>query len=161
MAIYAKFEGINGSATDENHSGWCELEDVSFDTTRRVKNKVGSGQSRDIAMPTIGAIEITKVADKSSPYLLQQMLKGEAISQVQINLCQTGNTGSQPYAKYILNDVLVSQFKEKTSSIGNVGQEYLVLNFTKIQKTFIPFDASGNPGSPITVGYDLETAKAS
>ena len=44
------------------------------------------------------------------------------------------------------------------SSGGDMPTETLRLNFTTIQKTFIPMTPTG-PGSPETVGYDLTKMK--
>ena len=162
MAIFMQIPGFIGSSTDQNHLGWIELDAVNFNVRRGVANKLGSCQLRDVAMPSIGAISITKAVDKSSPHLLNKMLKGAAIPQVQINICRTGSNGSTSYARYILKDVLISEYEDSTLGLSaDTGKEYLKLSFTNLQKTFIPYDADGDVGSPITTGYDLPTATVS
>ena len=162
MSIYMKAQGISGSATDLKHKNWIELDAINFSTNRRVRNKIGSGQSRDVAMPSIGSLSVTKMADKSSPSLLQKMLQGKAIETVTIEVCQTSNDGVTPYARYNLSNVIISHYEDDTlAHDAGIGQEYLILSFTNLQKTFIAHNPQGNASSPVTIGYNLETAKAS
>ena len=160
MTIYAKFEGINGSATDQNHSGWVELDYVDVAANRNVGSRVGTTGNREGTAPQMGEMEIAKLMDNSSIDLYQQMLKGKAIPTVKIDVCHTGQDGAIPYCQYILSNVIISNFGEVAhGNSKTMPLEVLALNFTEIQKRFTPTDSLGNSGSPVSASYNLETMK--
>lgn len=158
MAIYAKFDGINGSATDQNHSGWVELDYVDVKANRKVGTRVGTTGNREGSAPKVSEMEIGKLMDDSSIGLYQQMLKGKAIPTVQIDVCHTGQNGAQPYCQYTLSNVIISNFGDTVAGDSHsMPLEVITLNFTKIQKRFTPMTAQGSAGSPVNASYDLET----
>jgi type VI protein secretion system component Hcp len=66
------------------------------------------------------------------------------------------------YYKIRLENVLVSRYEMTHREDGSEAQpiEYIKLNFTKVEITHTPFDKDHKAGSPVTAGYDLETAQA-
>ena len=158
MTTYAKFDGINGSATDENHKNWSELDFIEIGANRKVGTRVGTTGSREGSAPRVGEMTITKLMDDSSVALYQHMLKGKAIPTVKIDVCRTGQSGAQPYCQYTLSNVIISNFDEAAMTDNHtMPLEVLTLNFTEIQKRFTPTNSLGEAGSPVNASYNLET----
>ena len=158
MTAYAKVNGINGSATDENHQHWTELDFIEIGANRKVGSRVGTTGNREGSAPRVGEMTITKLMDGSSVDLYQHMLKGKAIPTVKIDVCHTGQSGAQPYCQYTLSNVIISNFDEAAMTDNHtMPLEVLTLNFTEIQKRFTPSSAQGAAGSPVNASYNLET----
>ena len=158
--IFMKVKGIPGSATAENYNGWIELTGINQKVRRNVSNSVGNTQNREPGLPTVGEFEISKRSDISSPHLFQQAMKGAAIPTVTIDVCHTGDR-MRLDRRYTLRNVIISYIEDGAiSSDSSLGNEFLRLTFTTIEKSHTPYDASGSMQSSIAVGYDLEKATA-
>ncbi len=157
MSIFMQIKGVKGNVTTKGYEGWIQLRSFDNGVKRNITSQVGRVTDREGAKPSFQEIEVTKNIDLSTPALYQDACEGTSIPVVEIHVCSTGAELS-PYAKYKLNNVVISRYNEVV-----LGEEHpfeiIGLNFTKIEKTYISRDSQNKPQSPVTFGYDLETAK--
>ncbi len=157
MALFMKINSMKGNVTSQGYEGWIQLTSMDNGVKRNINTNVGKTTDREGTKPSFQEIEITKDIDSSTPGLYQYACEGDALTEVEIHACSTGQSLS-PYAKYKLSNVIVSSYHEAV-----FGEEHpfekLTLNFTKIQKTYISRDSQNKPQSPTTFGFDLEKAK--
>ena len=160
MSIFIKFGNIEGSATESSHKGWSNANAVNFNCSRKINQKVGYNYNREASLPNFNEVEIIKDVDKGSLQIFRQLIEGKTLDQVQIHFCHTGEN-LETNKEYILHNVLVSHYEDTSlSDSHHSGKEYIRLNFAKIESRFTPYDSTGKAGSPISVGYDLSTAKS-
>jgi len=157
MAIYMKMNGAEGNVTSKGYEGWIQLESLDNGISRRIQARVGQTGNRERTIPSFQEIEITKHIDPSTYFLYQTACCDQTISEIEIHACST-DTEVSPYAKYILNHVMISHYQEVMDA-DKQPIEMLRLNFTKIQKTYMARDAMNKPQNPATFGFDLTTAK--
>lgn len=157
MAIYIKYEGIDGEATHETHKKWLDVGSMQWGVGRAIATPSGSTSNREASEPSVSEITITKLMDSSSPKFFIESCTGGVGKKVEIHLVTTGNPGNT-YASYILTNTLVSSYS--MSSGGDRPQESISLSFTKIEYKFIPYDDKNKAGSPIAVSYDISTTKS-
>ena len=157
MAIYLKYEGIDGEATHDTHKKWIDVQSLSFGTGRGISTPAGSTANREASEPNISEVVISKLLDGSSPKLFTESVTGTAGKKVEIHLVSTGNPGNT-YVEYVLTNALISGYS--VSSGGDRPSESLSINFTKIEFKFIPYDSNNKAGTPVTVSYDLSTTKS-
>jgi type VI secretion system secreted protein Hcp len=157
MAIYLKYEGIKGEATQENHKQWIDISSMQFGIGRGISTPSGSTANREASEPSVSEVTVTKTMDNSSPYLFTESATGAAGKKVEIHLVSTGSPGNT-YAEYTLTNALISGYSVSTG--GDRPSESLSINFTKIEYKFIPFDDKNKAGTPIPVSYDLSTTKS-
>ena len=102
-----------------------------------------------------------KATDKSSPTLFLKCAKGDRLASVQIDFVRAGKTPTS-FLKYTLSNVLISSYKTNGSSHGadDIPMEEVSLNFTKVEISYTPLDASGKSGAPIAVAYDLTDGRS-
>jgi type VI secretion system secreted protein Hcp len=151
---------VQGQATDANHQGWIPLEQISWRVKRNVRIKPGVATNRESAAPAFSELVVMKNKDASSVQLFEQLCKGGNYPQVTIDVCSTGDNGMQTYSQYVLTNVMITYYEDAAvQNTGNVGMELIALNFTKIQKKFIPYDKSHSAQSPQAAGYDLASAQ--
>ena len=159
MAIYMKVDYVKGNVTAKGHEGWIELHHLNMDISRHMSTKVGKTQDREHSVPTFSDVEISKSLDTASNDLLQLTLKGETIPSIEVHLCTTGKS-LEPYAKYIFEDVMISQASNIIAS-GTIPEETWRLNFTKMTVSYIGRDNTHDVATQNVVGYNLETAQMS
>lgn len=157
MAIYVKYEGIDGDATHEQHKKWLDIGNLTWGVGRGISTPVGSAMNREASEPHVSEVTLTKLMDASSPKFFTEACTGKQGKKVVIHLVTTGSPGDT-YAEYTLTNVLVSGYSVSTS--GDRPVEQISLNFTKIEVKYVPYDINHKPQAPIIANYDLATTKS-
>jgi len=157
MAIYLKYDGIDGEATHQDHKKWIDISSMQFGIGRGISTPSGSTANREASEPSVSEVTVTKLMDGASPKLFTESATGAAGKEVLIHLVSTGSPGNT-YVEYKLTNALISGYS--VSSAGDRPSESLSINFTKIQYKFIPYDDKNKAGTPVTVSYDLSTTKS-
>lgn len=170
MAIYMKFDGLDGHVTTEGHEKWIEIDSYDWNILRKVAGETTPGNvaNREANKPTINPLEFTKPLDKTTPDLFKKICVGKAFSKVELHICKTDDKLS-PYMEYVFEDVLITKYqietKQGSDSNGQpsgipVPRERVGLSFTKVEMKFTPHDKTGAAESPLPASYDLTTATA-
>jgi type VI secretion system secreted protein Hcp len=157
MAIYLKYDGIDGEATHEKHKNWIDVASLQFGTGRGISTPAGAAANREASQPSISEVVITKQLDGASPKLFTESVTGAVGKKVEIHLVNTGNPGNT-YVEYVLTNSLISGYS--VSSGGDRPTESISINFTKLEFKFTPFDDKNKAGTPVTVNYDLTSTKS-
>lgn len=147
--IFMQFQGITGEVTAKNFTGDIQINSFQWGVGRAIS---GLGTGRVLGMPSLSEIVITKMLDKASPTLVNDLLTGVSTPEVDIFFVNNGRN-SQTYAEYKLQNVLISSYS--VSSSGDRPTESLSLNFSKITFSVIPLTSTGLPGMPISTTFDL------
>jgi type VI secretion system secreted protein Hcp len=157
MAIYLKYDGIDGEATHSDHTNWIDVGSMQFGIGRAIATPTGSTANREASEPSVSEITVTKSMDGSSPKLFTESATGNVGKTVKIDLVSTGSPGNT-YVTYTLTNTLISGYSVSTG--GDRPSESVTLSFTKIEYKFIPYDDKNKAGTPVTVSYDLSTTKS-
>ncbi len=158
MAIYVKYEGIDGEATHETHKKWLDVGSIQWGVGRAISTPSGSTANREASEPSVSEVTITKLMDSSSPKLFTESCTGAVGKKVEIHLVTTGSPGNT-YVQYTLTNALLSSYS--MSSGGDRPSESIAISFSKLEFKFIPYDGTNKAGTPVTVSYDLATTKSS
>jgi type VI secretion system secreted protein Hcp len=148
---FLKLDGIDGESTDAQHPR--EIVILSFShgiSNTPVAGGGGTGKA------SFSDLSLTKTIDKSSPQLFLHCAQGKHIPSAILTLRKAGGNGIEFYT-ITLTDVLISSVQNGGSSGGALPVETLSLNFTKIEWRYVPEDASGGTGTPVTTSWNLAT----
>lgn len=156
MAIFAKFDKIKGSATEDSHKDWIELESFAWGANRAMNM---SGSRREASHPTVQEVHVTKEQDISSNKLLMDLFKGTANNKVEISFTTMVAGKAEQYMLLKMEDVAVSNYTIADATGGKRAQESISLSFLKFTVTTKSIDSAGK-SSPDTVGWDLAANKA-
>jgi len=154
MHIYMKADNIPGSAKDDKHKGWIELESFNLGVNCPSQMITGKMGDRQFSLPEFIEPLVVKKIDQSSGKLFDCATSGKVIPQVIIAI----SGDKTDYLKYTLNDVIItSRNIEAHNGAGVI--ESCTLSYSKISETYTHVDATGSAQSPFTSGYDLKEAK--
>lgn len=154
--IYMQYGTIKGDVQAQGYQQWIELSSFQFGVERPATLV---GGVRELGAPTLSDLTITKAMDSSSSALMQEAFAGTP-QTVTIDLVSNTGTGSLvKYASYVLTNAQVTGYS--VSSGGDRPSESITIAFSKIQFTYTPLDATGIPGTPTSVTWDLATQKLS
>lgn len=157
MAIYVKYDGIDGEATQADHKKWLDVASITWGVGRAISATSGSTSNREASEPSVSEVTLSKMMDSSSPKLFTEAVTGAVGKKVVIHLVTTGSPG-KTYAEYTLTNALVSSYS--MSSGGDRPAESLSISFTKLEFKFTPYDDKNNAKTPIVVSYDISTTKS-
>ncbi|MBS0351470.1 MAG: type VI secretion system tube protein Hcp [Proteobacteria bacterium] len=148
MAMYMLMPKIPGSTTAKGDEQWISLFSLSCDAGRKIETAPGRVNDR-IHSDALGSeMEIFKPIDQSSPLLFSEACGGSAIPQVKIDICHSSTDGFVMYMQYILSHVMVSSYHAHIDEVDG-HYELITLNYTDVEMSLIPQDASGQLESPI------------
>lgn len=156
MAIYMKFDGIDGESKDKDHDKWSDV--LSFSKGIHKAGAGATGQSRRRGIATLEDIQVTKEVDKSSPKLSEAVLGGKVFPKVEIHNTTTYGEGAHvTFYKIELKDVMVSSQSFSASGGGNaVPVESFSLNYSEIKETYIEYDSKGSKKGNVEYSWKVE-----
>ena len=177
MAIYIKFDGIDGEVTDVGFENNIEVLSFSWGMTNEGSRFGGGGGSGRV---NVQDFNFTKHTDKSSPVLMLKCATGQHIKKAVLFVRKQGSEDglqtaaiegqsavggtTQPEVGLQLNlyDVMVSGFviKGEQKVDNDWPSESLSLNFTRVEfiERYQKID-SGGLSEPITGTWDIKTNK--
>ena len=171
MPIYMKYDGIDGTVTQQGHKKWIELQSCRLGGSRQGLQTTGATGEREAGAPNLAEIEVSKEHDDASGPLFKEFLSGEGFKKVKIDFVNTQNS---VFMQIELEDVVISLFDtsgQNARGDGRTGStrreqpgerpiEELRLSYTKIVyvgSTQAPGGTSAK--GPARYGYDLSLAK--
>ncbi len=151
-----KYGSINGPVTTKGFEKWIELNSFQWGSGRAIGSAARGSTSREHSEPSLSEVTVAKLTDVASPKLFLELVAGKLDNKVTIKFTTTTKGEVDTFLTFELTDCGVSGYS--MSSGGEMPQESISLNFTKISKTFKGLDPD-IAGSPETVGYDLTQMK--
>lgn len=156
-AVFAKYDGIDGEATNEtadpgNEDGWISL--LSFDWGVTQPEAGASGQSRRRGSAVVEDVTISMEYEKSSPKLQEASLTGKVIPKVDVYLTkqvpctpeprdgipEAGELCEVAYLKYEFKNVLVSSYQTSWAEPDEIPEVVTGNNFEEITVTYTEYD---------------------
>lgn len=156
MALFIKFDGIDGEAKDKDHKGWSDILSLSWGLHRAGAG--ATGQTRRRGVVTVEDVVCTKEYDKSSPKLAEAVCTGKVFPKVEIHNTTTYGEGNRAtFLKYELKNVLVSSHNVSAAGAGDaVPSEAMSLNFEEVKQTYVEYGADGKKVGNVEMTWKVE-----
>ena len=102
--------------------GWIEIGDWGWDVEAEASHLKGTGAS--VGKPTPGAVSISHFYDKSSPVLMQFIVKGTHFKTATIQMLkQTGKDQPELFFEMVCSSVFITKVGNKGGEDGAVNQD--------------------------------------
>ena len=162
MPIYMKYGDIKGSATQDGHKEWINLESCQLGTHRTgIKQAMSGGGGDTTGQVMFSDIVMSRSVDKSSPLLFKHACMGLHAKEVTIDFTETNEKGEALYLQVKLADAIVST--QAISGHGGSGDshpmESLSLNFAKIWVSDAPKKSGSGLDAAVKYGWDVKVGK--
>jgi type VI secretion system secreted protein Hcp len=155
MALFIKFDGIEGEAKDKDHKGWTDLLSMSGGIHKAGAGATGQTRRRGVA--TIEDIACVKETDKSSPKIFEAIACGKCFPKVEIHDTATYGDARATFLKYELKNVMVSSMNFSAAGGGDaVPTESFSLNFEEYKQTYTEYDAKGTKKGNVEATWKVE-----
>ena len=156
MALFIKFDGVDGEAQDKDHKGWSDI--LSFSWGLHKAGAGATGQTRRRGVVTVEDVVCTKEYDKASPKLAESICLGKVFPKVEIHDTTTYGEGNRAvFLKYELKNVMVSSHNVSAAGGGDaVPTETMSLNFEEVKQTYVEYDAKGGKKGNVEMTWKVE-----
>jgi type VI secretion system secreted protein Hcp len=114
-----------GESQQDGHlgkDGWIEIGDWSWDVEAEASHLKGTGAA--VGKPTSGALSFSHYYDKSSPTIMQFIVKGNHFKEVCIDMLkQTGGDKPELFFQFIAKEAFITKVSSKGGEDGAVSQD--------------------------------------
>jgi type VI secretion system secreted protein Hcp len=156
MAVsgYMKIEEIPGESGRKDHEEEIIISTVQWGATRPVTNTPGVGRST--GMPQITSLTITKLYDKSSPYLAQAVLLATAFPEIVVTLRKDSGETHLDYLTITMTDCMIDGYSFSGADGGDAPpMESVSIMFNKLKVLYIEQASDHSAGGEHEFEYDI------
>ncbi|AKU23994.1 type VI secretion system tube protein Hcp [Massilia sp. NR 4-1] len=153
--VYLKIDGIKGESSDVAHMGWIELTSAQWGVTQPKSATASTGGGHTAERCEHQCISITKLADLSSPVLMQTCSSGRTIARAKLEFMRADGLGERvKYYEVELENVLIGNITQMVHQ-GDVLHDSIGLKFSKVKWKYCQQKIGGGIGGNTSGGWDL------
>ena len=153
--VYLYIDGIKGESNDDRHKDWIECKSVSFGVEQPKSATASTGGGHTAERCEHHDILISKLADLSSPILLQTCSAGRTIPKAKFEFMRADAQGERvKYFEIEVENVLIGAVSPAVEE-GDILTEDVALKFSKIKWKYTQQKISGGAGGNTSGGWDL------
>lgn len=156
MAVsgYMKIAEIPGESGRKDHEEEIIISSVQWGASRPIMNTPGVGRSS--GMPNITSVTITKLYDKSSPYLAQAILLATAFPEIIVTLRKDSGETHLDYLTMTLSDCMIESYHFSGTEGGDLPpSESVSIVFNKVKVLYIEQASDHSAGGEHEFEYDI------
>jgi type VI secretion system secreted protein Hcp len=155
--VYLYIEGIKGESADDRHKDWIECKSVNWGVEQPKSATASTGGGHTAERCEHRDIVITKLADLSSPILLQTCSAGKTIPKAKFEFMRADAQGERvKYFEIEIDNVLIGEVTPSVSE-GDILGEQVGFKFSKVRWKYTQQRISGGAGGNTSGGWDLST----
>jgi len=158
MAIFAKYDGVDGESSDANHDRWIDV--LSIDWGSSKPGSGATGQSRRRGSVIVEDMLLTMEYEKSIPKLLETLNKGKVIPKLEIEQTASYGGSRATYLKYELKNVQITAFDVNASGNDESPPTVAIANyFEEYKVTYTEYDDEGNMNGNVETTWKVKKGK--
>jgi type VI secretion system secreted protein Hcp len=157
MAIdaYLQIDGIKGESQDSAHQGWIELTSAQWGVLQPKSATASTAGGHTAERCEHRSIAVTKLADLSSPLLMQTCSAGKTIPKAKLEFMRADSDGKPvKYYEVELENVLIGSINQAAHE-GGILQDSVSLKFSKVKWKYTQQKIGGGAGGNTAGGWDL------
>lgn len=155
--VYLQLDGIKGDSLDERHRDWIECTSAVWSVVQPKSATASSAGGHTAERCEHGDLVISKLADISSPVLLQTCSSGKTLARAKIEFLRADSNGDRiKYFEIELENVLIGAVVPSIRA-GNILTEHMSLKYAKVKWKYIQQKISGGIAGNTSGGWDLST----
>ena len=157
--VYLQIDGIKGESTDTSHKDWIEVKSVQWEVLQPKSATASTGGGHTAERTEHRDIVISKLADLSSPLLLQNCSSGKTLPKAKLEFMRADGQGDRvKYFEIELENVLISSVAPEVRQ-GDILGEDVSLKYSKVKWKYTQQKVNGGTGGNTSGGWDLSSNK--
>lgn len=156
---YLKIEGINGESDDERHRNWIEVTNVLYAVHQPRADVVSTAGGHTTGRAELYPVSFKKLADISSPVLLQTCAAGKTIPKAVFEFMRADGDGKPiPYFRMELEHLLIGTITPDSGD-GGIITERVQLAYARIKWNYTRQSIKGGTQGNTSGGWDCSAHK--
>ena len=155
MSIKMKYGNIKGDSSESMHENAIDISTFRVSSSRSVRTN--SQSMREIGLPSISEIQITKPVCSASPLLIQEVLQGKG-QDAEFQFLRTSPNGLECTCIYKVTDALLTSHSFGANANESM-EETFTISFTKIDISFKKIDSQGKVTNNTAIQFDFKSMK--
>ena len=157
--VYLQIDGIKGESADSAHQGWIELSSVNMGVAQPKSATASTSGGHTAERCEHRTLSISKLADLSSPTLMQHCSMGKTIPKAKLEFMRADGDGKPvKYYEVELENVMIASM-DQTVHEGSVLHDKIGLRFSKVKWKYTQQKISGGADGSTVGGWDLASNK--
>lgn len=157
--VYLQIDGIKGESQDDKHKDWIECAPVNWGLIQPRSATASTGGGHTAERVELEEVTFSKMADLSSPILMQTCAMGKAIPKAKFEFMRADGNGSPiKYFEIELENVLIGAISPGIEA-GSILHEQVSLKFSKVKWKYTQQKIGGGGGGSTVGGWDLAANK--
>lgn len=153
--VYLYIDGIKGESADDRHKDWIECKSVSWGVEQPRSATASTGGGHTAERCEHRDIVISKLADLSSPILLQTCAAGRTIPKAKLEFMRADAQGERvKYFEIEIDNVLIGAVNPAVDE-GDILMEEVGFKFSRVRWKYTQQKISGGAGGNTSGGWDL------
>ncbi|MBJ7310776.1 Hcp family type VI secretion system effector [Rugamonas sp. CCM 8940] len=155
--VYLYIDGIKGESADDRHKDWIECKSVSWGVEQPKSATASTGGGHTAERCEHRDIVISKLADLSSPILLQTCAAGRTIPKARFEFMRADAQGERvKYYEIEIENVLIGAVSPSVDE-GDILTEQVGFKFSKVRWKYTQQKITGGAGGNTSGGWDLSS----
>lgn len=156
---YLKIEGINGESEDERHRNWIEVQSVLYAVHQPRAEALSTAGGHTTGRADLYPISFKKLADLSSPVLLQTCAAGKTLSKAVFEFMRADGDGKPiPYFKIELENLIIASITPDSGE-GGLIVERVQLAYARIRWHYLKQSIRGGTQGNTSGSWDCSAHK--
>ncbi|MFN3792594.1 Hcp family type VI secretion system effector [Massilia sp.] len=156
---YLQIDSIKGESTDQKHKDWIEVSNVTYAVHQPRGDVVSTSGGHTTGRADLYPISFSKLADLSSPVLLQTCAVGKTLSKAVFQFLRADSNGNPiPYFRIELENLLIASITPDSGEAGII-TERVQLSYAKIKWNYIRQSIRGGAQGNTSGGWDCSAHK--
>ncbi|MGF6274058.1 type VI secretion system secreted protein Hcp [Massilia sp. UYP11] len=153
--VYLQIDGIKGESQDDKHKDWIECVSVNWGIRQPRSATASTSGGHTAERAELREIALSKLADLSSPILMQYCAMGKTIPRAKLEFMRADGSGNPiRYFEIELENVLIGAV-EPSIEPGAILDEHVSLKYSKIKWRYTQQKIAGGGGGSTVGGWDL------
>lgn len=155
--VYLFIDGIKGESTDSSHQGWIEVTSAQWGVKQPKSATASTAGGHTAERCAHRSLTVRKLADLSSPLLLQTCSAGRTIPKAKLEFMRADGQGERVrYYEVELENVLIGSMDQAVHE-GDILHDLIGLKFSKVHWKYTQQKIGGGIAGNTAGGWDLST----
>ncbi len=155
MALFIKFDGVDGESKDKDHKCWSDV--ISVSSAIHKPGSGATGQTRRRGTATVEDVSVAMEFDKATLKLEEGICTGKVYPKVELHFTATYGEARETFLKYELKNVAVSSLSvDGHGNADAVPTMMMSLNFEEMKKTYVEYDSAGKKKGNVEMTWKVE-----
>lgn len=155
--VYLRIDGIKCESHDDRHKDWIEITSTQWGVIQPKSATASTAGGHTAERCELRSVTLTKLADLSSPILMQSSAAGKSIPKARLEVFRADGNGDRiKYYEVEMDNVLIASVNQAIHEGGGL-QDSVALRFSRIRWKYTQQRIGGGADGNTSGGWDLAT----